>query len=129
MKTKETKTAKEHTPTPWRINKENPLIIEALDGRLSIAEVHSHSDTSEFHTEGEAVANAEAIVRAVNSLESNESEIRELRKQNEALLKAAKKGFDVLREAGFVSGLIESQYDVALKSLGEAIARAEGREK
>ena len=50
--------------TPWTQNADNPLIIEGCGGRISIAEVHDHSDTSAEHTYAEALAHAHLIVIA-----------------------------------------------------------------
>ncbi len=90
----------DHTPTPWETDWSGQ-IRQAGGEELFIADF------------GPNEPNAAFIVRAVNS--------------HEELLAAARKAFDVLREASFVSGLIESQYDDALKSVGEAIAKAEGK--
>ena len=59
-------TQTQHTPGKWELDKEDSLIIEGCDGRLSIAEVHDHSDTSDIHTRNEAEANAEFIIQACN---------------------------------------------------------------
>ena len=70
-----------HTQVPWNQNEENTLIIEGCDHRLSICEVHDHSDTSDVHNAQEAEANAEFIVRAVNNHDVLVGAIDELFKQ------------------------------------------------
>ena len=58
--------SEEHTSGNWE---REGLIVVACCGRLSIAEVHDHSDTSELHTTEEAEANARLIAAAPDLLE------------------------------------------------------------
>ena len=51
---------------PWEKEGIHGEIITACNGRLSVCEVHDHSDTSSTHTTEEFLANAELIIRAPN---------------------------------------------------------------
>ena len=43
------------------------------------------------------------------------------------LLSALRRAFNLIKESGFSSGLIEDEFDATLKQAGDAIAKAEGK--
>jgi len=56
-----------HTQGKWEVESN---VVVACDGRLSICEVHDHSDTSEQHDAVEAEDNARLIAAAPAMLEA-----------------------------------------------------------
>ena len=105
-----------HTPTPWNavfISSTKKYAIFDADGDyMSIAE-----DLSE--------ANAELIVRAVNSLESNEAEIRRLKKSNKALLEAMKQLINEVQDN--FKGIVHLKKYPAYQQAKLLITQIEGR--
>jgi len=65
-----------HTPGTWM---SEGLIVTACEGRLSIAEVHDHSETSDMHTTIEAEANVRLIAAAPDLLAACEYAIEKMR--------------------------------------------------
>ena len=56
-----------HTPLPIKVDDDNYLVITNDNGTVTICEVHDHSDISTGWHRGISEANADLIVRAVNS--------------------------------------------------------------
>lgn len=109
------KTSK-HTPTPWTLWEENEHFV--LSGKTTIAEVYSDwgyapkTKNERIAPNEEGKANAEFIVRAVNS--------------HEELLKAAKEAEDALAQSISKDGKTDWRY-TKLWALRNAIAKAEGK--
>ena len=107
MKTQTTEKKPTHTATPWAVYDDSNLEypnIEVEGGSEKICpEVYG-----EDHSQ--AVANAAFIVRCVNS--------------HEALLEAARQGFQLIKEGGFTHPMTEEFYDETMKKLDDAIKQA-----
>ncbi len=119
-KTNETREHSDHTPTPWY--REKSMIYARADdgeGNLTIAHILPALD------EAIEKADGDFIVRAVNSFEEREAEIKRLKDSHEALMVAAKEAKELLRELLKASG--HEFVANAFYHLDSAVAKAEGK--
>ena len=94
-----------HTPGPWNLDKRQ----EKLMGANGQSIVVWNSGLSFGNRTEEAEANARLIASAPE------------------LLAACSRAFNLIKESGFSSGLIEEEFDGTLNQLDAAIAKVEGR--
>lgn len=92
-----------HTPTPWHIgtstiHQDQRPLVGVVRQLLVAGTIKGISEKLLAQIEYCSDSNFEFIVRAVNSLESNEAEIRGLKEANEALLEALDKAAKMLEQ-------------------------------
>ncbi len=126
-----------HTPTPWILNRvPNSGIIEIVSSDVSevAAQTNYNFDGRvKLDWQEAAEANAELIVRAVNSYDEHKKKmldaadcIETLQKRNDALMEAAKCGLAALEHITNYTGDETDEARPEIRNLRKAIAQAEG---
>lgn len=115
-----------HTPTPWKI-KFGCKTFSFLDGSKmrSTVMISAYPNGIVLCSGTIKEADAEFIIRAVNSFEKNEAELKSLKQSHEALLKVAKDYITLVQsEYEGLNGLIPP-YDKIIPQTKKLIAQAE----
>jgi hypothetical protein len=97
-----------HTKGPWKLKNTSADWIRIVGPNGQWVDV-GQPCTSTGKLTDEVIANARLIAAAPE------------------LLSALRRAFNLIKESGFSSGLIEDEFDATLKQAGDAIAKAEGK--
>ena len=87
-----------HTPTPWKINEEQDLLVLNYDSSIVA------SADSKWFTDNEAKANAARIVQCVNEYDGLIETIATLRAEKAELIQALRGMLDIVKESRGVDG-------------------------